>query len=299
MTRRYGSTVAKALRCVTVRSPARHNAPTMTTGADALAHFQERPSSVASRDRECANCGDTERALACCSRCRGAWFCSTRCQRAYWPFHRSWCRRNDFADVVERTEPKFARWMRAHGKQAVLKDGAVDAREWLSFATERVSDFRLTFALCDARRADEVDRLERKVAKTEDFYGRSNPKPTPPSFDAEDMRKMRAAEAARALAARDETDDVAWLDIQVPPALGIELEKYKWRQNQSYVEVFVKLPRGVTREDVEVALETTRIAIRVRGETVMDGELAATIKAELSTWFIGESLFIFTMYMTR
>ena len=101
---------------------------TMTTdGPDAaLAHFQERPSSIASRDRECANCGDTERALACCSRCRGAWFCSVKCQRAYWPFHKSWCRRNDFADVVERTEPKFARWMRAHGKQAVLKDGAVD-----------------------------------------------------------------------------------------------------------------------------------------------------------------------------
>lgn len=135
-----------------------------------------------------------------------------------------------------------------------------------------------------------MDRLERKVAKTEDFYGRANPKPTPPSFDAEDMRKMRAAEVAKALAARDETDDAAWLDIQVPPALGIELEKYKWRQTQSYVEVFVKLPRGVTREDVEVVLGTTRVAVRVRGETVIDGRLAATIKAELSTWFIGASI---------
>lgn len=141
--------------------------------------------------------------------------------------------------------------------------------------------------------------MERKVAKTEDFYGRANPKPTPPSFDAEDMRKMRAAEAAKALAARDETDDAAWLDIQVPPALGIEQEKYKWRQNQSYVEVFVKLPRGVTREDVEVVLGTTRIAVRVRDETVIDGQLAATVKAELSTWFIGESGFICTTYTRR
>ena len=116
----------------------------MTNGSDAapLAHFQERPSSIASRDRECANCGDTERALACCSRCRGAWFCSVKCQRAYWPFHRAWCRRNDFADVVERTEPKFARWMRAHGKQAVLKDGAVDCLSRFTRATECMNQIK-------------------------------------------------------------------------------------------------------------------------------------------------------------
>ena len=55
--------------------------------------------------------------------------------QAYWPFHKAWCRSNDFADAVEATEPKFARWMRKHGKLAVLKD-------------------------------DEVDRIERKVRRT-------------------------------------------------------------------------------------------------------------------------------------
>ena len=49
---------------------------------------------------------------------------SRKCQRAYWPFHKEWCRQNDFADAAEKTEPKFARWMRKHGKMAVLKDGA-------------------------------------------------------------------------------------------------------------------------------------------------------------------------------
>ena len=44
------------------------------------------------------------------------------------------------------------------------------------------------------RATDEVDRLERKVVSMPSMYGRANPKPEPPSYDAEDMRKMRDAE---------------------------------------------------------------------------------------------------------
>ena len=36
--------------------------------------------------------------------------------------------------------------------------------------------------------------MERKVVSMPSMYGRANPKPEPPSYDAEDMRKMRAAE---------------------------------------------------------------------------------------------------------
>ena len=50
--------------------------------------------------KECENCGATEN-LALCSRCHAAHFCSTKCQKAYWPFHRAWCSRNDFADHIE------------------------------------------------------------------------------------------------------------------------------------------------------------------------------------------------------
>ena len=49
--------------------------------------------------------------------------------QAYWPFHKTQCRRNEFADMVEEQEPKFARWMRQHGKLAVLKDDEVDRLE--------------------------------------------------------------------------------------------------------------------------------------------------------------------------
>ena len=135
-------------------------------------------------------------------------------------------------------------------------------------------------------RADEVDRLERKVVTNEDMYGRANPKPMPPDFDAEDMRKMRAAEEARLLAARDARDDVAWLDIAIPEKLGLELERYKWRQNQSFVEVFVKLPRGTTKNDVDVSIDVKRLSVRVRDEVIVDGSLYAVVKAELSTWII-------------
>ena len=89
----------------------------------ATCHYQEDLPSHAAH--ECGNCGHTGSNLACCARCRSMWFCSVKCQKAYWPFHKQWCRKNDFADAVERTEPKFARWMRKHGKQAVLKDGAM------------------------------------------------------------------------------------------------------------------------------------------------------------------------------
>ena len=86
---------------------------------------QFQPAQEMSREfaKECSNCGKTEDLLLC-SRCRCAYFCSASCQRAYWPFHKEWCRQNDFADAAEKTEPKFARWMRKHGKMAVLKDGA-------------------------------------------------------------------------------------------------------------------------------------------------------------------------------
>lgn len=46
--------------------------------------------------------------------------------QAIWPFHRQECLKNEFADAVEEAEPKFAAWMRKHGKQATLKDDEVD-----------------------------------------------------------------------------------------------------------------------------------------------------------------------------
>ncbi len=75
--------------------------------------------------------------------------------QAYWPFHKSECRRNEFADIIEESEPKFARWMRSHGKLAVLKDDEVDRLERASSAASGPS------------RQDVMDSM----------YGRLEPKP--------------------------------------------------------------------------------------------------------------------------
>lgn len=45
------------------------------------------------------------------------------------------CRRNEFADAVEDAEPKFASWMRSHGKLAVLKDDEIERLERAGGAT--------------------------------------------------------------------------------------------------------------------------------------------------------------------
>ena len=54
--------------------------------------------------------------------------------QAYWPFHKSVCKRNEFADALEESEPRFARWMRKHGKIAAIKDDEVDRIERASHA---------------------------------------------------------------------------------------------------------------------------------------------------------------------
>lgn len=52
-----------------------------------------------------------------------------RVTQAIWPFHKQECLRNEFADAVEESEPKFAAWMRKHGKQATLKDDEIDRQD--------------------------------------------------------------------------------------------------------------------------------------------------------------------------
>mmetsp|Transcript_10172 Transcript_10172/g.21196 ORF Transcript_10172/g.21196 Transcript_10172/m.21196 type:complete len:291 (-) Transcript_10172:157-1029(-) len=218
-------------------------------------HFEEEDNIV----KECANCGSKD-SLGRCSRCHQAWFCSLKCQKAYWPFHKEWCTRNDFADVIEKHEPKFAKWMRKHGKQAVLKD-------------------------------DEVNRLERKVATMEDMYGKADPKPLPPAYTSEDLKKMVLAEEQSLLEdTRQTREDKYWREICIPENLGLQCPKYKWRQNQSYVEVYVQLPAGTKANAIVVELQTNSLSVTIEGQTYLRGDLYAPIKQDMSVWVIHEQI---------
>ncbi len=161
------------------------------------------------------NCGATE-GLLTCSRCRSAWFCSVKCQRvrqvasgaplllltapaalhhslagtqAYWPFHKASCQRNEFADVAEAAEPKFAAWMRRHGKLAVLQDDEVLRHALPQHPPPRQhlpQGWLVRRAPEQRRPAAQVDLLERASAATtgrtraevmDSMYNRLEPKP--------------------------------------------------------------------------------------------------------------------------
>lgn len=211
-----------------------------------------------------------------CSRCRQAWFCGLSCHRSYWPVHRAVCRANDFADAAEPVDPKFARWMRKHGKLAVLRD-------------------------------DEVERLERADARAasggysrqqvmDTMYGRSDPRPEAPTWSAEEASAVEARQAAERRAARRLLpQDRAWMAIEVPDGLG-KLEcggggtaagsaaamaavaavaggptlqparlRYKWRQNLSHVELFVKLHPRIDPKQVAVDLRPKSLQVTLGG----------------------------------
>eukprot|EP00798_Chlamydomonas_sp_ICE-L_P006593 gene6593-3248_t len=155
-----------------------------------------------SSESEATNCGETDGVMRC-SRCRAEWFCSSECQKAYWPFHRSDCKKNEFADAVEQSDPKFAKWMRKHGKLAVLKDDEVERIERASHAV-----------------SGSVSRQD----VMESMYGRIEPKPLAPSYSTQEISAL------------------TWKSLNVPPNMGMECSRYKWRQNQSHVEAFVCIP---------------------------------------------------------
>ena len=261
------------------------------------------------------NCGATAGLLRC-SRCRAARFCSPACHKSYWPVHRARCRPNDFADAAEASEPKFAAWMRVHGRMAVLKD-------------------------------DEVDRLERaarpggywglgRAEVMDSMYGRADPAPAPPRFDARDAAAMRAARraalearktqvalrGAAAVAAAVDADDgdanvgaaaatsdpgalraaagaAGFEAVVVPPGLGLAVSsRLKWRQSQSHVEVFVRLPDALALRAAAGRSVKSRVAVRIEpaslhvalaggADVVAAGPLFARVKAEASTWVIG------------
>ena len=91
----------------------------------------------------------------------------------------------------------------------------------------------------------------------------------------------------------------AWAEIDVPAGLGMSVsETVKWRQNQTFVEVFVALPdpaRGAA--DVKVHIGAERLIVAVAGAPVLDGRTFAPVKAEASTWVVADGVLELSLLM--
>ncbi|DBA98111.1 hypothetical protein WJX77_010113 [Trebouxia sp. C0004] len=217
---------------------------------------------------DCANCGENGDLLRC-SRCHAAYFCSAKCQKAYWPFHRLSCHKNEFANAVEEAEPKFAGWMRSHGKLAVLKDDEIERLERAGAATMGVS------------RAEVMDLM----------YNRLEPKPKEPSYKAEELAAMRLSHETVANQAYSLSQhQLAWQQIQPAGYLGQDCATYKWSQSQTEVDVYVQIPTQIRRHEIVVQCTPDKLLIKLGEKVILNGQLYSQIKREDSMWLLENSI---------
>ncbi|KAF5833440.1 hypothetical protein DUNSADRAFT_10266, partial [Dunaliella salina] len=216
---------------------------------------------------KCANCGASGGELLRCSRCKAAWFCSLKCHRAYWPMHRSFCKKNDFADALSEQDPSFSAWMRKHHKQAVLKDDEVDRLE------------RATHAASGSVSRDEV---------MQQMYGKADPRPEASAYTPEQVLAMKQRQdQARQQAALLTDQDKEWLALPpIPDGMGLALKRYRWTQNMSHVECHIKLPPKVSPSQVCIDLSSEGLVVLFGGRRYIGGPLFKTIDVANSTWFI-------------
>lgn len=82
-------------------------------------------------------------------------------------------------------------------------------------------------------------------------------------------------------------DQKLWQQIELPEDLGVDCDGYKWRQNQSHVEVFVKLPtnaapKKVTRDYREFSNLCTVFTILEKVDLRSDWGLAPLHKCRIN-----------------
>ena len=135
------------------------------------------------------------------------------------------------------------------------------------------------------------------------MYGRSDPKPLPPSYSPEDLKKMKRAEEARLLTQSQAAtpEDKSWSQISLPPNLGRDCGAYKWTQTQAQVTIFVRLPPSLVfpaatlAKLVKVTLLPNHLSVCVNGALLMGGDLCKEIKCDESTWFVADGILEITL----
>lgn len=78
-----------------------------------------------------------------------------------------------------------------------------------------------------------------------------------------------------------------WLEVDVPDKLGIAKDKLKWRQDQTFVEIFMLLPDNCPPKSVSVTLTKDSIHVLLGQRTVLAGDLYTAIKVDSSHWYMG------------
>lgn len=65
-----------------------------------------------------------------------------------------------------------------------------------------------------------------------------------------------------------------------------------WYQTMEEVYVEVNLPEGTSSKQVKVSIKPKQLQVIIKGETVIEGELSATIKQDDSVWTIEDKKFL-------
>lgn len=64
-------------------------------------------------------------------------------------------------------------------------------------------------------------------------------------------------------------------------------DKYNWMQNDKEVEVYLKVDCSVKGKEVKCLIESNKLVVSVRGETIVEGVLYASVLPEECNWQIG------------
>lgn len=198
--------------------------------------------------------------MECCKVCHRAYSCSPACKKEYEPFHKRWCKQNQFADAVEKDDPKFAEWMRAHGRQAVIRD-------------------------------DDVYRMQHKpVWDMDEMYGKAQFVPQVPDYSQSELDLMKQRKREEVEQKHQATPfEMAWKAIEIPEGLGAACDLYKWKQSLAFVYVFVRLPEksaAQPRRKVVVLFKARQVTVLVNGDVYLQGEPFREIVPDESTWHI-------------
>lgn len=113
-----------------------------------------------------------------------------------------------------------------------------------------------------------------------------------PSYSLEDKLAMRRKEEEEKIAARKQALlSSSYKQIDIPRDLGLDCGQYKWKQNQSYVEIFIPLPSHVdSASKISVELKPDHISVVIDEKPFLCGTLFRQVKAEESTWYIQDGL---------